>query len=64
MGVGELASSKRPSIKRRWRYPPLMSAAGGLKYLLRRADSLGILAPPCCGFITTDSMTDPLRGGG
>jgi hypothetical protein len=64
MGVGELASSKRPSIKRRWRYPPLMSATEGLKYLLRRADSLGILAPPCCVFYHHRFMTDPLRGSG
>ena len=50
MGVGEFASSKRPSIKRRWRYRLLCPPLEALKHLLRRADSLGILAPPCRGF--------------
>ena len=64
MGVGELASSKRPSIKRRWRYRLLCPPLEALKRLLRRADSLRIWRRLVVVFITTDSMPDPLRGCG
>ena len=65
MGVGELASSKRPSIKRRWRYTPLMSAPGSGEAPASARYFVGHFGTPLLWFfITIDSTTDALRSSG